>query len=201
MAFLRSGLISEFYPYVRVDDLLLRPPAMGDYGAWAELRHRSRAHLVPWEPQWASDELSRTAFRRRIRHYQRELKDDTGYAFFIFRGSAETLIGGLTLSNVRRGVTQACSLGYWLGAPYANRGLMTKAVQSTAPFVFDELKLHRLEAACLPHNYASIRVLENNGFQCEGLARRYLKIDGEWRDHRLFALLPDDPRSREQVNG
>ncbi len=194
MAFLRSGLIGDYYPLVRAQDLLLRPPAMGDYGVWAELRNRSRAHLVPWEPQWSSDELSRTAFRRRLRHYQRDLKDDTGYAFFILAGADETLIGGLTLSNVRRGVTQAASLGYWLGAPYANRGLMTKAVRATVPFVFDELKLHRLEAACLPHNQSSIRVLERNGFCQEGLARSYLKIEGQWRDHLVFSLLSDDSR-------
>jgi len=185
---------------VRAEDLLLRPPAMGDYGAWAELRNRSRAHLVPWEPQWSSDELSRAAFRRRLRHYQRDLKDDTGYAFFIFAGANETLIGGLTLSNVRRGVTQAASLGYWLGAPHANRGLMTRAVRAMVPFVFDELKLHRLEAACLPHNQPSIRVLERNGFSREGVARRYLKIDGQWRDHLLFSLLSDDPRLATQAN-
>ncbi len=199
MAFLRSGLIGEYQPYVRGDGILLRQPSVADYSPWAELRNRSREHLIPWEPQWSSDELSRSAFRRRLRHYQRELRDDAGYAFFIFQGSSETLIGGLTLSNVRRGVTQAVSLGYWLGAPHANRGLMTKAVHAIVPFVFDELKLHRLEAACLPHNHASVRVLENNGFQGEGLARRYLKISGEWRDHRLFALVADDPRGRPRA--
>lgn len=194
MAFLRSGLGSDWLPLVRVGGIHLRPPNMGDYGAWAELRARSREHLVPWEPQWARDELSRDAFRRRVRHYQRELREDLGYAFFLFRDMDDTLLGGLTLSNVRRGVTQACAVGYWIGQPYAGRGHMTRALSGAVRFAFDELKLHRMEAACMPHNSASIRVLERNGFQREGLARRYLKIDGVWQDHLLYATLVDDPR-------
>jgi [ribosomal protein S5]-alanine N-acetyltransferase len=194
MAFLRSGLIGEIQPFVQGRGLHLRPPVVGDYSAWAELRNRSREHLMPWEPQWSRDELSRSAFRRRLRHYHREMKDDLGYAFLVFRDFDGMLIGGLTLSNVRRGVTQAASLGYWVGAPHVRRGFMTQALAAVVPFVFDELKLHRLEAACLPHNQASIRVLQNNGFQHEGLARKYLKIDGIWLDHLLFAMLSDDQR-------
>lgn len=194
MVFLRSGLNSDWVPHVRTDGLHLRPPHMGDYVEWAELRAQSRDHLVPWEPQWTRDELSREAFRRRVRHYQRELREDLGYAFFIFREPDETLLGGITLSNVRRGVTQAASVGYWIGKPYAGRGYMKKALSAILRFAFDELKLHRLEAACMPTNRASIRVLEANGFRHEGLARRYLKINGVWQDHLLYATLSDDPR-------
>ncbi|MCL4767961.1 MAG: GNAT family N-acetyltransferase [Hyphomicrobiaceae bacterium] len=201
MAFLRSGLGSEATPLVRVGGLYLRPPHMGDYGAWAELRARSRSHLVPWEPQWWRDELSRDAFRRRVRHYQRELREDLGYAFLLFREADDGLLGGLTLSNVRRGVTQAAAVGYWTGQPYAGRGHMTMALSGAMVFAFDELKLHRLEAACMPRNQASIRVLERNGFQREGLARRYLKIDGVWQDHLLYATLADDPRERILPSG
>ncbi len=194
MAFLRSGLIGDIQPHIQGRGVHLRPPVSADYSAWAELRNRSRDHLTPWEPQWSRDELSRSAFRRRLRHYHREMKDDLGYALFIFRDGDGALLGGLTLSNVRRGVTQAASLGYWTGAPYVRRGVMTEAVSAVTTFIFDELQLHRVEAACLLHNRASIRVLEQNHFQHEGLARRYLKIDGIWRDHLLFALLSDDPR-------
>ena len=194
MAFLRTTLLSDDPPFVQGRGLHLRVPAMSDYAAWAELRNRSREHLEPWEPQWARDELSRTSYRRRLRHYHREMKDDVGYAFFIFRDGDGALLGGLTLSNIRRGVTQAASLGYWIGAPHVRRGHMSGAVAALVPFVFDELNLHRLEAACLPHNQASIGVLRGNGFQQEGLARRYLRIDGVWRDHLLFGLLQDDPR-------
>lgn len=167
---------------------------MGDYPAWAELRASSRDFLVPWEPLWAPDELSRASFRRRIRHYMRDLREDVGYALFVFDAGTSDLVGGLTLCNVRRGVTQSCTLGYWVGAEFANRGYMTAAVQAVVPFVFDSLELHRLEAACLPDNTASTRLLERVGFKREGLARRYLRINGVWQDHVLYALLDSDPR-------
>jgi [ribosomal protein S5]-alanine N-acetyltransferase len=194
MAFLRSGFVGDLVPIVRGHGVWLRPPMASDYAAWAELRSRSREHLRPWEPQWEHDELSRSAFRRRIRCYQRDLREDLGYAFFIFAANDDQLLGGVTLGSIRRGITQAAALGYWLGLPYVGHGYMTQAVQALIPFAFDELKLHRLEAACLPHNHASIQVLERNGFLREGLARRYLKINGRWQDHLLFALLSDDPR-------
>ena len=86
-------------------------------------------------------------------------------------------------------MTQSCTLGYWVGAKYAKQGYMTAAVRAVIPFVFDSLELHRLEAACLPSNTASIKLLEKTGFKREGLARRYLRINGVWQDHLLYALL------------
>jgi ribosomal-protein-alanine N-acetyltransferase len=123
----------------------------------------------------------------------RDLREDVGYALFIFTASTDGLVGGLTLCNVRRGVTQSCTLGYWVGAKYAKQGYMTAAVRAVVPFVFDSLELHRLEAACLPSNAASIKLLEKTGFKREGLARRYLRINGVWQDHLLYALLDSDP--------
>lgn len=193
MAFLRSSTI-DTDAEIRGVALSLRPPIMSDYGAWAELRALSRHHLVPWEPQWSRDELTRSAFRRRLRQYQREMREDLGYAYLIFNLAGGGLLGGLTLSNVRRGVAQAASIGYWMGLTHTGRGSMTDAVRAVVPFAFGTLALHRLEAACLPHNTASTRVLEKAGFQREGKARRYLKINGIWQDHELFALLHDDQR-------
>jgi [ribosomal protein S5]-alanine N-acetyltransferase len=172
--------------------VFLRHPTMQDYSAWAELRALSRQHLTPWEPQWTRDELARSTFRRRLRQYQRELRDDQGYAYLIFSEADAGLLGGLNVSNVRRGVAQAASIGYWMGAPHAGCGLMTETVRAAVQFAFTTLGLHRLEAACLPSNIASARVLEKAGFKREGRARRYLKINGQWQDHDLFALLHDD---------
>lgn len=194
MAFLKPSHSFDPDAEIRGARVCLRPPATQDYAAWAELRALSRQHLAPWEPQWARDELTRSAFRRRLRQTQREAREDLGYAYFIFGEPGATLLGGLNIGNVRRGVAQAASLGYWMGTPYAGRGLMTDAVRAAVPFAFATLRLNRLEAACLPGNRASARVLEKVGFRLEGRARRYLKIDGRWQDHDLFALLHDDPR-------
>jgi ribosomal-protein-alanine N-acetyltransferase len=197
MALLRAATPGDFGPVLETDRVLLRAPQMSDYPAWAELRAASQDFLVPWEPLWAPDELSRASFRRRIRHYLRDMREDMGYALFVYDTKSTELVGGVTLCNVRRGVTQSCTLGYWVGASHARQGYMTAAVRAVVPFVFDSLELHRLEAACLPTNTASMRLLERVGFKREGLARRYLRINGEWRDHVLYALLDTDPRGPE----
>lgn len=192
MAFLRSTIQAETPPELIGRSVVLRMPETRDYPEWSALRSMSRAHLEPWEPQWAADELTRSSFRRRLRRYQWEMQEDLGYAFLIFRREDRHLIGGVTLSNVRRGVSQASSIGYWMGRPFAGQGYMTDAVRTVSDYAFDTLALHRLEAACIPSNVASIRVLERAGFEREGLARRYLKINGAWQDHLLFALLATD---------
>lgn len=177
----------------------LRPPQVGDWAEWAQLRAESRAFLTPWEPTWAPDELTRNAFRRRLRRYGRDAREGLGHAFFVFRRADDHLLGGMTLSNIRRGVTQSCSLGYWMGQRHAGQGYMTDAVRAVLGFVFVELGLHRLEAACLPSNERSRGVLRRVGFREEGLARQYLKIDGGWRDHVLFAMLASDRRAAEEA--
>jgi len=151
-------------------------------------------HLVPWEPAWASDELSRASFKLRLRYYAREAREDLGYAYFVFRTGDDSLVGGITLSNVRRGVSQSVQLGYWMGLPHIRRGYMKAAVSAVLVHAFETLRLHRVEAACLPNNLASIRTLESAGFMREGLARQYLKINGVWQDHVLFARLGSDGR-------
>lgn len=194
MAFLRSVSATESGPFLHGKNVYLRMPQVADYPAWSSLRSMSRGFLEPWEPAWTDDELSRPAFRRRLKHYYRDMRDDAGYAFFLFKAGDNSLLGGITLSNLRRGVSQTCSIGYWIGAPYARQGSMTNGVRPVIAFVFDSLRLHRLEAACVPSNEASARLLEKVGFKREGLARRYLKINGQWRDHLLYAVLEDDWR-------
>jgi [ribosomal protein S5]-alanine N-acetyltransferase len=192
MAFLLSSPRSTITLDLQGGSVSLRAPQMTDYQAWAELRAQSRAELVPYEPVWTRDELSRTAFRYRLKHYTREAAQDLGYALFVFDAAGDRLLGSVTISNVRRGVAQAACIGYWIGTPEAGRGRMTDALCLLAPFAFRVLQLHRLEAGCVPGNWASIRVLEKSGFVQEGVARRYLRINGEWRDHLLFARLADD---------
>jgi len=194
MALLRQRTASDDAYVLEGDRVTLRLPRQGDYAEWAELRARSRAFLSPWEPTWPADDLTRMAFRRRLRRYTRDIRDDVAYPFFVFSSRTGKLVGGCTLSNIRRGVSQTCSLGYWVGEPYKQQGFTSAAVQALIPFVFEQLKLHRLEAACLPSNDASTKLLLTCGFTREGYARNYLRIDGAWRDHLLFAILSTDPR-------
>lgn len=193
MALMRTMTGPEADSMIRGDGVQLRRPTMADYEEWAVLREESREFLTPWEPTWPADDLARPAFRRRLRRYARDIKEDQTYPFFIFRNVDDKMVGGCTLSNIRRGVAQSCSLGYWIGQPYKRMGLMTAAVRALIPYVFASLDLHRLEAACLPNNEASKRLLKKTGFVEEGSARRYLKINGAWRDHLLFAIVKGDP--------
>ena len=173
MVFLRSAASLEFGPVLKTKRLILRFPQMVDFEAWSDLREVSQEGLIPFEPKWADNELSRDSFRLRLRFYQREFRDSTGYPFFIFTKDGNQLVGGVTLSNVRRGVTQSGSLGYWTGAPFQKRGFMTEAVKALAHYALTELKLHRVDAASLPDNLASIRVLE----KCGGVSLCFY-----WRD-------------------
>jgi len=166
---------------------------MRDFESWAGLRERSRAFLTPWEPTWPGDDLTRGAFRRRLRRQAQEIENDEGYPFLIFREGDDILLGGLTLGQIRRGVAQGATLGYWMGAPHAGKGFMARAVRAAVTFAFATLRLHRIEASCLPTNDPSIRLLERCGFKREGLARAYLRINGMWQDHLLYAILESDP--------
>jgi [ribosomal protein S5]-alanine N-acetyltransferase len=171
--------------------LALHFPAMEHHEAWARLRSDSRAFLMPWEPLWPEDDLTVAAFRQRIRRYRELASSDQTYPYYIFDETG-TLLGGLTLSNLRRGVAQSATLGYWIGAKFARQGHMGRALSVLLPHAFHHLQLHRVEAACLPRNTASINLLRRSGFVEEGFARSYLQINGRWEDHLLFARLASD---------
>ena len=195
MAGLIGSLRPEPAPVIAGTRTFLRPPILADWSAWTVLRGESRHFLGPWEPTWPADDLTRPAFRRRLRRYSRDARDDVGYAFLVFLKDGGNLVGGITVSGVRRGVTQSASIGYWMGERFAGRGLMTDAVRAILPWLFETMRLHRVEAACLPTNAPSKALLRRVGFTEEGYAREYLKIDGAWADHLLFGMLASDPRT------
>jgi len=179
--------------------VVLRAPRVRDFEAWSGLRAGSRSFLQPWEPLWPPDDLERGAFRRRLATYVREMDAGTAYPFFIFDAPDDRLTGAITLSNIRRGVAQTATVGYWIGQPYTGKGRMTAAVRTVADFAFRGLGLHRLEAACVPDNEPSRRVLLKAGFAQEGMARAYLKINGVWRDHLLFGMISDSSPGQRQL--
>ncbi|AUN31505.1 GNAT family N-acetyltransferase [Niveispirillum cyanobacteriorum] len=187
-----DGLLSP--PPLRVDgpNVFIRPAQPRDWKQWAEIREASREFLVPWEPTWPPDALTQTAFNRRLRRQAAEWRDDETYSFLTFEQRSELVVGGIGLTNVRRGVAQMGSMGYWVGRPYARRGYTSEAARLMLSFAFGQLGLHRVEAACLPTNQASSGVLEKVGFTKEGYARAYLRINDKWADHILYAILRDD---------
>jgi [ribosomal protein S5]-alanine N-acetyltransferase len=173
------------------DRVYLRPPERADYEAWTGLRASSREFLAPWEPSWPPDALSRASFRARVARYAEDWRTDQAYNFFIFSHD-QILVGGVGLSNLRRGVSETASLGYWVGEVFARQRYMTSALPLVIDFAFERLGLHRVEAACLPSNVPSRSLLAGAGFQQEGYAREYLCIAGKWQDHLLFAILRSD---------
>ena len=174
----------------------LRPPVERDWRHFAEIRAASRKFLEPWEPTWVADALTRDSYLRRLRRYGSDWRADAGYNFFLFRRTNDQLLGGISIANVRRGVSQSGSLGYWIGAEFARQGHMTEALDLLLQFCFDDLQLHRVEAACLSQNEASRRLLDRAGFEQEGVARKLLQINGEWHDHLLFAMLAESFTAR-----
>ena len=180
------------FPTLQGTGIRLRLPRASDYEAWRKVREESRAFLTPWEPAWASDELSRRSYMARLARYRQEARERSGYCFFLFDEASGALCGGITLGQIRRGVAQAAVLGYWMGESFAGAGRMSEAVRVVCAYAFNVEGLHRLEAACLPSNARSTALLQKSGFVREGHLRNYLKIAGVWEDHQLFALLVED---------
>ena len=174
--------------------IYLRAPQSGDWKEWSELRRKSSDFLTPWEPTWGIDNLSKSSFRDKRRMYKLDWRNDISYSFYAFCRKDDCMLGGITLGNVRRGAAHMGTIGYWMGEKYAGKGYMTEILSSLIDYAFDELSLHRLEAACLEHNVPSQAVLKKVGFQEEGRARGYLRINAMWQDHITYALLQNDPR-------
>ncbi|MGV6801267.1 MAG: GNAT family N-acetyltransferase [bacterium] len=170
------------------DGVTLRYPQRQDYAAWAKLRSDSCAHLQPFEPAWADDELTIENYRKRLKLFARDIRQGTARPFFIFNTQDE-LVGGCTISNIRRRASLSATIGYWIGVNHIRKGYARAALNAVIDHSFGTLDLLRLEAACLPENTASKNLLEQAGFQFEGIARQYLAINGKRQDHLLFGLI------------
>ena len=122
-------------------------------------------------------------------------KDKNEY-FVICRTEDDAIVGTVNLSQIFRRLFQNAYIGYQLFAGYTGHGYMTEAVDIALRYAFGELGLHRIEASVQPRNVASIAVLRRNGFVMEGVSRRYLKINGRWRDHERWAIIKEDWKKR-----
>ncbi len=184
---------------IETERLTLRPPMHSDFGPWTALRADSRDYLVPWEPTWAADHLSRKSFTNRVYWASRSIASGSAIPLFLIRREDNALVGALTLDNIRRGPAQCGTLGYWTGQPFARQGYMREAIQAMVHHAYEKLDLSRIEAACLPENVASRALLESSGFKYEGVAQSYLQINGRWRTHVLYSSLRMDRRGRTTV--
>jgi len=182
--------------------LVLRPPRPADV---PELRHLLRAnidHLRPWEPAATpgEDPASLTVVANRIARQRRAWKRSDSYALLLtLREPGEPIVGRVTLGGVLRGAFQNAHLGYWVDREHQRRGLMTEAVQGAYAFAFGAAQLHRVQAAIMPRNAPSLRVMEKLGVRREGFAERYLEIAGTWEDHVLFAITAEEWRARNEA--
>jgi len=192
-------LLSKRKLKIETDRLTLRPPTHSDFRAWAALRKKSQDFLVPWEPAWADDHLTRKAFTNRVYWATRSVANGSAIPLFLVRRTDDVLIGAITLDNIRRGPAQAGTLGYWTGEIHARQGYMREAIDAVTHHAFTRLDLSRIEAACLPENKASRGLLEASGFKYEGVAQSYLQINGRWRTHVLYAALRSDRRGKTEA--
>ena len=172
--------------------VFLRPPKRRDALKWQKLRMSSKSFLVPWEPSWDASSCSRRAYLRYFKNSNYLANMDRAYSFLIFKSDDKALLGGINIGNVRRGVSQSASLGYWIGEKHSRNGYMKEALKLLIPSLFIDLRLNRIEAATLEENIASKNLLKKIGFKKEGVLRKYLKINGTWRDHIIYGLLEND---------
>ncbi len=170
------------------ESIVLEPPRLRDWPEWEAVRRRNEDQLKPFEPSWPDDCLTRDFFKRRLKRQQWDWENNAARYFLIRLKNTDTLIGGININHLNLGAARHGSLGYWLDEAYQGRGLMTQSVRVIMDYMFIDLHLQRAQAACVPENEKSMRVLKRAGMCEEGFAKDYIQINGVWRDHHLFAL-------------
>ncbi len=183
-----------FNPVLVHEPVMLRAGAIADYPQWLALREASRDHLTHWEENWTPAQATLSAFKRRLKAYAREAQRGGGLSLLSFRQRDGALVGGATLTNIRYGAARSALLGYWIGAPHVRQGYGFAGLSALKAHAFERIGLNRIVAACQPENIASQNLLERCGFVKEGRSRDYLRINGDWRDHDIFAATAADYR-------
>jgi len=184
--------------------VVMRPLTPADFPSWTEVRVRNEGWLTPWEPSragLASDPTrSRDAFGARCAARDRERQAGTAYGFGLFVDGA--FAGEVNVNNIIRGALQSGTIGYWVDQARAGHGYVAEGVVVAARFAFDELRLHRLEICIVPRNTNSRRVMEKLRVREEGVAQRYLEINGRWEDHVRYGLTAEEwEERREELTG
>ena len=183
--------------------VLLRPVVAADFPAWQEVRRRNAEWLTKWEAQRLPGQPDviedRDAFAVRCSARQRERQLGTAFGFGLF--VAGDFAGEINLTAIQRGPFQSAYVGYWIDEKHAGNGYMPEALVVLTRFAFDELQLHRIQIAIIPRNLASRRVVEKLEIREEGVAVRYLEINGVWEDHVRYAITTEEwDTRREQLS-
>ena len=182
--------------------VMLRPLGTQDFPAWSEVRMRNDDWLTPWEPRRPVPEFdpttNRNAFNSRCAARERDAANGLSYGFglFVTVDGDDRFCGEVNINHVLRGAMQTATIGYWVDRAYAGQGLVAEGVVVVAEFAFEQLLLHRLEICIVPRNANSRRVVEKLDVRCEGLAERYLEINGVWEDHLRFAITVEEWQAR-----
>jgi ribosomal-protein-alanine N-acetyltransferase len=176
----------------RAPDVELRLPEPGDVESFLELVVRNRDHFRPYEPRRPPAYFTVSGQRDQIAAAHRQAQLGERFEFGVWEVEGGALVGRISLGGISRGALQNAYLGYGIDIDHGGRGYATQAVTQAVHVAFHDLGLHRVQAAVVPENKASARVLQKCRFREEGLARRYLFLDGQWKDHRMFALTPED---------
>ena len=169
--------------------VILKKPIKDNWKEWAELRQRSRDFLQPWEPRWPKNFLTKDSYNLFVSQSETALIKKQIYNFFIFHKKNKKLMGGISLTNYKSEGYKSITIGYWMGKEYSGKGYMKDTLDVISNFCFDELNLNRIEAACIPKNIKSKKVLISTGFKIEGYAQKYLSINGKLEDHILLAKI------------
>jgi ribosomal-protein-alanine N-acetyltransferase len=174
--------------------LCLKTPCLEDFTEWSLVRGKNQNHLTPFEPEWPEDCLTRDFFIRRLERQEEERNAGRGAYFLVHHSNDNAIIGGININNITFGAARHGTLGYWIDKNYEGQGYMREALQVIIDYAFQTLMLRRLNAASLPDNNRSIKLLLSLGFEEEGYAKKYLQINGVWQDHKLFGLVFDGSR-------
>lgn len=185
-------------PKITTERLILRLPTFADYESWVLLRKKSENFLNKWEPEKDSNFYSRYFFNKRVSWAKKNFVKKTVLHLFLFLRSNNQLVGGITLDNIRFGPFKSATLGYWIGEEFSKKGIMTEGLNSLILYANKDIGISRIEAATLPNNAPSRRLLEKCNFKYEGVGQFYLQISGKWQHHILYANISDSRRSRSK---
>lgn len=174
------------------DRVALRAPRLSDAPQLLDMQKESAAFFAPWFPARAPDDLEPSVIRQKILEQRRGITADRDYKMVFTLGESGPVIGRVSLSQVFRGIFQNAYLGYYIDVRYKRQGLTQEAVRLALDVAFGPLGLHRVQAAIMPYNDASLALARRVGLRREGVAEKYLKIDGEWRDHVFFAITAEE---------